>query len=99
MPLAPGGAVGVDGFDDSLEVLREVGVLEVGLAEGNVDDALLVSAELNLATLELIHGGDDVGGDGASLGVGHETLVSPIWLIFIICQRHIAEVTGLFSFS
>mmetsp|Transcript_6947 Transcript_6947/g.28278 ORF Transcript_6947/g.28278 Transcript_6947/m.28278 type:complete len:340 (-) Transcript_6947:50-1069(-) len=72
--LGTRGAVGVDGVDNRLEVGHEVGVLEVGLAEGNVNDALLVGAELNLATLELTHGGGDVGGDGASLGVGHETL-------------------------
>ena len=46
--------------------------LKLVLPKGT-NDALLVGAELN-RTLELTHGGGNVGGDGACLGVGHETL-------------------------
>mmetsp|Transcript_5270 Transcript_5270/g.13427 ORF Transcript_5270/g.13427 Transcript_5270/m.13427 type:complete len:377 (-) Transcript_5270:49-1179(-) len=72
--LGAGGAVGVDGVHDRLEVLEQVLGLEVQLAEGDVHDALLVRAELHLAALELTHRLDHVGGDGARLGVGHQAL-------------------------
>src|SRR5260370_8999008 len=47
--------------------------VERNLADGSVDDAKLVGPKLDLAALHLAHGTRDVLGDGARLGVGHQT--------------------------
>mmetsp|Transcript_24106 Transcript_24106/g.70997 ORF Transcript_24106/g.70997 Transcript_24106/m.70997 type:complete len:316 (+) Transcript_24106:269-1216(+) len=57
-----------------LEVGQQVRILEGALPEGYVHDALLVAAELELARLEVRHGGGHVGRHSARLGGRHEPL-------------------------
>src|SRR4051812_36139819 len=58
--------------DECLGVVRESGLAERDLADAGVDDASLLDAVLDLATLGFANGVADVEGDRADLGVRHE---------------------------
>src|SRR4051812_7935829 len=54
-------------------VLHQLGVVERRLADDEVQVRVLVDAELDLAALDVVDSLGDIGGDGAGLGVRHET--------------------------
>src|SRR5260370_41751789 len=55
------------------QVVVQLGRVERNLADGGVDDAELIGTNLDLAALNLAHGTRNVLGDGARLGVWHQT--------------------------
>src|SRR5713226_1202542 len=55
------------------QVLVQLSRVERNLADGGVDNAELIGTKLDLAALDLAHGTRDVLGDGARLGVWHQT--------------------------
>ena len=69
-PLAPEGQVRLDGVDDRLQVLEQVGILEVELAEGDVDDALLIRANPTLPPLNSLTALATSGVTVPALGLG-----------------------------
>src|SRR6266851_7279111 len=58
------------------QVLVQLSRVERNLADGGVDNAELIGTKLDLAALDLAHGTRDVLGDGARLGVWHQTTKS-----------------------
>eukprot|EP00042_Codosiga_hollandica_P026760 m.128533 g.128533 ORF g.128533 m.128533 type:complete len:312 (-) comp52295_c0_seq7:6802-7737(-) len=62
----------VQSLDQRAQVAFQLVGVERATAEGAVDDAGLVDAELDLASLGVLDGGGDVRGHGANLGVRHQ---------------------------
>ena len=70
-----GGGLGLqNGAHEGVEVLAQLLGAEGDLADGAVDDVGLVQTVLHLTGLGFLHSASHVGGDGASLGGGHEAL-------------------------
>ena len=64
-PFDGGRPGAVDRVDQRGQVLDQLGLLEAGLAEGDVDDTALVDLELHAAGLDLADGALEVEGDRA----------------------------------
>ena len=75
-PLASDGRLRLISSRRIVEVLGDLAGFHGHLADGEVDDAGLVGAELGAALAELGDGGLEVEGDRAGLRVGHEALAA-----------------------
>ena len=71
--LGRGRLQAVHGFDESLEVAKDLFGTEGNLAEGGVEHASLVDLEVDTPGLEFLNGSGDVEGHSAGLGSGHQT--------------------------
>ena len=74
LPLQPTGRFFSMVSRTAMEVLEEAVLVEVHLAEGHVDDPLLVAAELELPRLELLHRRAGVGAHRPRLRRRHQPL-------------------------